>query len=58
MAWVPDKANICLRCDHGEVNAKGGTKEVICCTCKNSKVHGQNKGRRFNCKHYEPKKEE
>lgn len=57
MAWVPDKANICLRCAHGEVKASDA-KTLHHYECMKESVHGQNKGRRFNCKHYEPKKEE
>lgn len=57
MQWIPDKANICLRCAHGEVKASDA-KTLPHCECTKESVHGANKGCRFNCKHYEPKKEE
>lgn len=62
MAQIPDKANICLRCAYGEIYGRGKAKDEAemhaLCSCTNSKVRGHNKGRRFTCRHHEPKKED
>lgn len=61
MAWVPDKANICLRCAYGEIYGRGRTEEETemhtFCRCTNNSARGHNKGRRFTCTHHKPKKE-